>query len=129
MARNGHFFPAIGHLHPKFGTPGPSLILLGCISSLLLLSGRFEDLYRTVIFTGWVFYALTAVGLIILRSKQPDAERPYRVHGYPVVPAIFVLVAIGLLYSTLLSYPRESGIGLGMIAAGLPFYFHWKRNR
>jgi len=129
MARDGYFFRAIGRLHPKFHTPGPSLILLGGISSILLLSGRFEDLYRTVIFTGWVFYALTAAGLIVLRRKKPEMTRPYRVLGYPAVPLVFVLVAIGLLYSTLLTYPRESGIGLGMILAGLPFYFHWKRMR
>ncbi|MEQ1948053.1 MAG: amino acid permease [Bryobacteraceae bacterium] len=128
MARDGVFFQSIGRLHPRFHTPNASLVLLAVLSCILLLSGRFEDLYRTVVFTSWVFYALTALSVLILRRKKPDMDRPYRVHGYPVVPVLFVLVAAGLLYSTLLTYPRESGIGLGMILAGLPFYFHWKRH-
>ncbi|MEQ1883958.1 MAG: amino acid permease [Bryobacteraceae bacterium] len=128
MARDGVFFRPIAKLHPKFHTPGASLVLLSALSCVLLLSGRFEDLYRTVIFTSWVFYALTAISVLILRRKKPALDRPYRVHGYPLVPILFVLVAAGLLYSTLLTYPRESGIGLGMILAGLPFYFLWKRN-
>jgi basic amino acid/polyamine antiporter, APA family len=66
--------------------------------------------------------------VIVLRHKRPDLERPYRVMGYPVVPILFVCVAVALLYSTLRSSPRESGIGLVIIAAGLPFYFHWKRR-
>jgi APA family basic amino acid/polyamine antiporter len=69
---------------------------------------------------------MTAAAVIVLRAKRPDLNRPYRVLGYPVVPILFVFVAIALLYSTLRSSPRESGIGLILIAAGVPFYFHWK---
>lgn len=127
MARGGYFFPAMGRVHPRFYTPGPSLILIGAWSSLLLLSGRFEDLYRMVIFTEWIFYAMAAAAVIVLRRKRPEMNRPYHVLGYPLVPVFFVLVAVGLLYSTLITYPRESGIGLALIVAGLPFYFHWKR--
>ena len=72
---------------------------------------------------------MTAASLIVLRKKQPNLERPYRVLGYPIVPVVFVFVAIVLLYSTLRQSPRESGIGLGVIAAGLPFYFFWKGRR
>lgn len=71
---------------------------------------------------------MTAASVIVLRIRRPDLIRPYRVLGYPVVPAVFVLVAIALLYSTLMSSPRESGIGLVLIILGLPFYFFWKRR-
>jgi APA family basic amino acid/polyamine antiporter len=93
---------------------------------LLLLSGRFEDLYRIVIFTEWIFYGMTAAAVLVLRRKRPEMNRPYRVLGYPVVPTLFVLVSLALLYATLMTSPRESGIGLALIVAGLPFYYHWK---
>jgi basic amino acid/polyamine antiporter, APA family len=70
---------------------------------------------------------MTAASVIVLRRKRPELVRPYKVLGYPIVPLLFVVVAIGLLYSTLLESPRESGIGFGIIVAGLPFYFYWKR--
>jgi basic amino acid/polyamine antiporter, APA family len=128
MARNGYFFPVMGRLHPKFHTPGASLLLLGVWGSVLLLSGRFEDLYRLVIFTEWIFYALAAVAVIVLRRTHPEMARPYRVLGYPWVPVIFVVVALGLLVSTLMTYPRESGIGLGLIVLGLPLYYRWRKG-
>jgi len=126
MARRGYFFAAMGRVHPKFHTPGASVILFAVWSSLLLLSGRFEDLYRMVIFTEWIFYGMTAAAVLVLRRKRPEMNRPYRVLGYPVVPTLFVLVSLALLYSTLMTSPRESGIGLALIVAGLPFYYHWK---
>jgi APA family basic amino acid/polyamine antiporter len=127
MARRGYFFAAMGRVHPQFHTPGAGIILFGVWSSLLLLSGRFEDLYRMVIFTEWIFYGMTAAAVLVLRRKRPEMNRPYRVLGYPLVPILFVLVSIALLYSTLMTSPRESGIGLTLIVAGLPFYYHWKR--
>jgi APA family basic amino acid/polyamine antiporter len=127
MARGGYFFAWAGRIHPKFGTPAGGLVFLGLLSSLLLLSGRFQELARMVIFGEWIFYAMTAFAVIVLRRKEPLLTRPYRVQGYPVVPLLFVLVAIGLLCSTLWTYPRESGLGLVLIAAGLPFYLHWKK--
>jgi APA family basic amino acid/polyamine antiporter len=126
MARRGYFFAAMGRVHPKFHTPGASVILFAVWSSVLLLSGRFEDLYRMVIFTEWIFYGMTAAAVLVLRRRRPEMNRPYRVLGYPLVPILFVLVSIALLYSTLMTSPRESGIGLALIVAGLPFYYHWK---
>jgi basic amino acid/polyamine antiporter, APA family len=128
MARAGYFFRAAAQVHPRFRTPSVGIGLLGVWSSLLLLSGHYEELYTMVIFPSWILYAMTAASVIVLRRKRPAAERPYRVPGYPVVPLLFVLVAGLLLYSTLLSSPRESGIGLAVIVAGLPFYFVWKRR-
>jgi APA family basic amino acid/polyamine antiporter len=103
-------------------------LILGVWSSVVLLSGQYDQLYTLVIFPSWILYGMTAASVIVLRIKRPDLERPYRVIGYPVVPVLFVFVAMALLYSTLRSSPRESGIGLVIIAAGLPFYFHWKRQ-
>jgi APA family basic amino acid/polyamine antiporter len=127
MTQKGYFFRALGRVHPRFQTPGASILLLGFWSSLLLLSGHYKQLYTLVIFPSWILYAMTAASVIVLRRTQPRLERPFKVPGYPVVPILFVLVAIGLLYSTLLESPRESGIGFGIIVAGLPFYFYWKR--
>jgi APA family basic amino acid/polyamine antiporter len=126
MARGGLFFKAMGRVHPKFETPASSLALLCVWSSILLLSGRFDQLYRMVIFTSWIFYALAAAGAIVLRYKRPDLPRPYRTWGYPWVPGIFVIVAIALLYSTLVTYPGDSLRGLILIAVALPFYFYWR---
>jgi APA family basic amino acid/polyamine antiporter len=127
MTQKGYFFHALGRVHPRFHTPGASILLLGFWSSLLLLSGHYSQLYTLVIFPSWILYAMTAASVIVLRRKRPELERPYKVLGYPVVPLLFVMVAIGLLYSTLLESPRESGIGFGIIVAGLPFYFYWKQ--
>ena len=128
MARDGYFFAPIAAVHAQFGTPGPSIWLLGVWSSVLLLSGQFRELYTLVIFPSWILYGMTAAAVIVLRVKKPEMPRPYRVLGYPVVPALFVLVAAALLYSTLITSPRESGIGLGLIVLGLPFYYHWKKT-
>lgn len=128
MAHKRQFFGFVRSIDKNFGTPSGALLFIGLCSSLLLLSGRFEDLARMVIFSEWIFYAMTAFAVIALRRSQPQLPRPYRVLGYPLVPFLFVLVAIGLLCSTLWSYPRESGLGLLLITAGLPFYWYW-RNR
>jgi APA family basic amino acid/polyamine antiporter len=128
MARDGLFFKAMSRVNPSFRTPGPSIVLLGLWSCLILLSGQYKQLYTLVIFPSWILYGMTAASVIVLRIKRPEMPRPYRVLGYPVVPAVFVLVAIALLYSTLMSSPRESGIGLVLIIAGLPFYSFWRRR-
>jgi APA family basic amino acid/polyamine antiporter len=128
MARDGYFFRPLRTVHPRYRTPSAAILLLGVWSSVVLLSGQYDQLYTLVIFPSWILYGMTAASVIVLRIKRPDLERPYRVIGYPVVPILFVCVAIALLYSTLRSSPRESGIGLVIIAAGLPFYSYWKRR-
>ncbi len=129
MSRSGLFFRKIGEVHASYRTPGPAIALLGAISCIITLSGQYDQLYTLVIFPSWILYGMTAAAVIVLRYKRPDLPRPYRVVGYPLVPVLFVFVALALLYSTLRSSPRESGIGLGLIVAGLPFYFHWKSRR
>jgi APA family basic amino acid/polyamine antiporter len=93
-----------------------------------LASGRFEDIIKMVIFTEWILYGMATAAVLVLRNTRPEMPRPYRVLGYPIVPMVFVLVAAALLYATLREAPRESGMGLGLIALGLPFYYYWKRR-
>jgi len=128
MARDGYFFRHIGRVHPEFRTPSASILLLGVWSSLFVLSGHYNDLYNAVIFPSWILYGMTAAAVIVLRRKKPELVRPYRTWGYPWVPLTFVGVTILLLYQTLLSSPRASGIGLVVIVLGVPFFFYWKRQ-
>jgi basic amino acid/polyamine antiporter, APA family len=128
MARDGLFFRFAAPVHPKYKTPGHAMILLCLWSCIVVLSGWFEDLYNFVIFGSWILYLMTALSVIVLRRKRPDLPRPYRVIGYPVVPVLFTGVAALLLVSTLQTRPRESLMGLGLMALGVPFYFFWKRR-
>jgi basic amino acid/polyamine antiporter, APA family len=129
MARDGYFFSALGAVHPRFKTPSFSMVVLCLWSCVLILSGWYEQLYEFVIFGSWILYAMTAASVFVLRRKKPDMPRPYRVAGYPLVPAFFVLVACVLLASTLLHSPRESLMGLGFMALGIPLYFYFRRSR
>lgn len=128
-ARGGYFFKAVGRVHPVHRTPGVSIIGLSLWSCLLVLSGKYDDLFNLVIFASWILYGMTAASVLVLRAKQPDLHRPYRTIGYPLVPLLFVLGAMILVVSTLFSRQRESLIGVGLMAAGLPFYFYWKRKQ
>lgn len=128
LARDGYFFRPYAIVHPHYRTPGISILLLSAWSSVLVLSGRYEQLYTLVIFPSWILYAMAAASVIVLRKKRPDLQRPYRTIGYPVVPVVFVCVAAVLLASTLIDSPRESMLGLIVIALGVPFYLRWNRS-
>ena len=128
MARDGLFFKRVGYVHPKHRTPSVSILALSAWACLLVLSGRYDQLYTYVIFASVILYGMATAAVIVLRFKRPDMPRPYRVIGYPVVPIVFVVGIASLVVSTLLKSPRESLIGLGLISLGLPFYFYWKRR-
>ncbi|MCL4852651.1 MAG: amino acid permease [Bryobacteraceae bacterium] len=128
MAHDGYFFRAVAHIHSRHHTPSVSILLLSAWASVLVLSGRYEQLFTYVIFASWILYAMAAAAVIVLRKKRPELERPYRTIGYPVVPVLFVTGAAFVLISTLRNSPRESLMGLALIAAGIPFYFVWKRK-
>ena len=128
-ARDGLLFRSLGRVHPRFHTPGVSILALSAWSALVVLSGRYEELYTYVIFASWILYGMTATAVLVLRKKRPDLPRPYRTLGYPWVPILFVLVATILVLSTLKDSPRESIMGIGLILLGLPFYFHWKKAK
>lgn len=128
MARENLFFHSLAKIHPKHGTPVLALVVQGIWSALLVFSGSFDQLITYVVFASWIFYAMSCAGVIILRRKQPDLERPYRTWGYPYVPVTFVLFAGFLVLNTIVSDPRDALIGAGLILTGLPAYLYWKRK-
>lgn len=126
MSRDNLFFKSIGKIHPKFCTPHISLVVQGIWSCVLVMSGTFDTITDYVIFAAWLFYALGAFGVFVLRRKMPQTPRPYKVWGYPYVPAIFVIFSIIYLLNTVVSATSEAAMGLLLILLGLPFYFYWK---
>jgi len=127
MSRERLFFTGIGKLN-KNNVPGNSLLWQGIWASALVLSGTFDQLTDMVIFAVFIFYGATTLGVFILRRKMPDAHRPYKVWGYPVVPAIFILFCIGLIFNTIIARPREAAIGMILILTGIPVYFFLRRR-
>src|SRR5208283_6145254 len=125
---DGLFFRAVARVHPQYRTPGVSIMMLGGWSALLVLTGGFRQLFTYVMFASWIIYGMTTAAVMVLRRKRPDLPRPYRTLGYPVVPAVFVLVALAFIISTLYNAPLESLAGVGLIALGLPFYAYWRRQ-
>jgi APA family basic amino acid/polyamine antiporter len=128
MARDRLFFSRVSYVHPRHRTPSVSILALSAWAALLVLSGKYDQLYTYVIFASVILYGMATAAVVDLRFKQPDLERPYRTLGYPVVPVVFVLGITCLVISTLWKSPRESLMGLGLVALGLPFYFYWKRR-
>jgi len=127
-ARDGYFFRSMARVHPQHHTPGMAIILLNLWACFLVLSGKYDDLFNLVIFASWILYGMTAAAVLVLRHRQPNLVRPYRALGYPVIPLLFVFVAIILLITTFLERQRESILGLGLMALGVPFYLYWKRK-
>ncbi|MCP5118960.1 MAG: amino acid permease, partial [bacterium] len=121
-ARDGLFFASLGHVHPGHRTPSIALLVIGGWASLLVFSGRYEQLFTCVIFAELMLYGMATAAVLVLRRKRPEMARPYRTWGYPWVPVLFVLAASVVLLNTLVTSPRESIIGLGLIFLGLPFY-------
>jgi APA family basic amino acid/polyamine antiporter len=128
MANDGLFFRWCTAVHPRFRTPHLALLLQGALAITLVLLGSYEQLFTYVIFAAWLFYALTAFAVIVLRRKMPDLPRPYRVWGYPAVPLVFVVTAVWFLVNMLLERPAEAGRGCLILLAGIPVYFVWKRR-
>jgi APA family basic amino acid/polyamine antiporter len=127
-AREGNFFAPLGRITPQYATPGVSIAVLTAWSCVLLLSGKYEDLFNLVIFASWILYGMTAASVIVLRIKKPDLYRPYRTWGYPIVPFLFLGGASILVIKTAFDRPRESFLGIGLILVGLPFFWYWKRR-
>jgi len=122
MSRDRLFFQGIGKLN-KTNVPGNSLLWQGIWSSVLVLSGTFDQLTDMLVFAVFIFYGATSLGVFILRRKMPDTFRPYKVWGYPVVPAIFIAFCICLVFNTIIARPREAAIGITMILSGIPVYY------
>jgi basic amino acid/polyamine antiporter, APA family len=127
MARDKLFFSGLAKIN-KANVPSNSLVWQCVWASVLVLSGTFDQLTDMIIFAVFIFYGATALGVFILRRRNPDVYRPYKVWGYPVVPAIFILFCISLCFNTILTRPREAAIGLILILSGLPVYLYFKRK-
>jgi len=127
MAKDGLFFKKTGELNSK-GVPAIALIVQGIWASLLCLSGKYGDLLDYVVTAVLIFYILTIYGIFILRRKQPNAERPYKAIGYPVLPALYILIAGAIIIDLILLKWDTTKWGLAIILTGIPVYFIWHRN-
>lgn len=126
MAKDGLFFQRAGELNDR-GVPAVALVTQGIWASLLCLSGTYGELLDYVIFAVLIFYILTVVGIFILRKRRPDAERPYRAFGYPVIPGLYVVAATAICIDLLIFKPQYTWPGLIIVLAGFPVYFLWRR--
>jgi APA family basic amino acid/polyamine antiporter len=127
MAADRRFFPVASRVHPVYRTPHVALVITSAWSAFLTLTGGYEALFTYVTFASVLFGTLGGVAIFVLRARRPDAPRPYRALGYPVVPALYVLGSFALVWNTLVERPTESVAGLGIVAVGLPFYLYWAR--
>jgi basic amino acid/polyamine antiporter, APA family len=125
MGRDRIFFSKLAEVHPRFGTPAIAVIVQAIWSMLLAATGTFNQLLTYVVFTGWIFYALGAASIFVLRRKRPDAPRPFRVPGYPITPALFVIASAIIVVNTLITQPRLGIVGLAFVLSGAPAYFIW----
>lgn len=138
MAKEGLFFNKIATIHSKHHTPANSLLIQALWAALLVFSGTFDQLTDMLIWVGWIFYTLAAFGVFMLRRKMPDAHRPYRVWGYPVIPALFILFSttfvVFILYSDILAFYEgrtpliNSLMGLIFVLIGIPGYLYWNNK-
>ena len=130
VARDGYFFSALADVHPRFHTPSVAIVLQAVLSiALLLLGGNFRQLFSLAIFAEWLFYMIAGSTVFVFRWRDPQAARPYRMFGYPVVPALFVIVAAVLLCYTFQGEWPNSLYGLLVILAGIPVFSWFRRQR
>lgn len=129
MAGDKLFFARLAEVHPRFGTPAAAIVATALWSGVLVLSGTFEQLLTYVVFMSWVWFALAAMAIFVLRRRNPDAPRPFRTPGYPVTPVAFVTSALVIVANTVVAQPVQSAIGLGITAAGVPAYLWWRSRK
>jgi APA family basic amino acid/polyamine antiporter len=130
LSRDQLFFRDLARVSPRSRVPRNAVLWIGLWAAIFAISGSFDTLTDSVIFAEFLFYAMVAATVFVFRRKLPDAERPYRTWGYPIVPALFVAISASVLVSTLWTAPFQSLLGLGLIGIGLPLYWFWSaRNR
>jgi len=131
MARDGVFLQAAVRVHPRFGSPHISVIIMGvwAIALLLITGGEIGPLLSGVVFADWIFFGLGAASVFALRRSRPDAPRPYRAWGYPIVPGFFVVAAIIGIVSAYVSSLRTSLLGTAILVVGVVVYYWTKRRR
>jgi APA family basic amino acid/polyamine antiporter len=129
MAREGLFFRRCAALHPRTGTPAVALVYQGAWSMVLALTGSYSELLTYCTFASVFFGGLTVAGLFRLRFTQPDRPRPYRCWGYPLTPALYLMICLGFLVYVVQGDRHATLIGLALVLTGIPFYFVWKSRR
>jgi len=130
VARDRYFFSALAEVHPRFHTPSVAIVVQAILAiCLLLLGGSFRQFFSLTIFAEWLFYMIAASTVFVFRRRDPQAARPYRVWGYPLVPALFVLASALLLYYTFTDNLRNSALGCLVILAGIPVFYAFARRR
>jgi basic amino acid/polyamine antiporter, APA family len=128
MAKDKLFFQSVGRVHPTYRTPAVSLMVQAVWTCILCLSGSYNQLLEYIIFAVLVFYVLTITGLFVLRRIRPNAERPYRAFGYPVLPAIYIIIAVYIDIVLLRYKPQYTWPGLIIVLLGIPVYYLWSRR-
>ncbi len=127
MARDGLLFRRFGEAHPRFRTPHRAIVLQAACASALVATGSYRALFTRVIYTEWIFFALLAVALFVLR-RRPHYAPAYRTWGFPVIPAVFVMASGAIVLNQIVTDPLESVVGLSLVAAGLPVYYVWAKK-
>ena len=128
MARDGLFFRGLAKLSPRSNVPVRAILAQATWGSVLAVSGSYDTLTDSVIFVSWGFYGLSVASLFVFRRTMPDAQRPYRAFGYPLIPLLFLLVTSALLVNTFVAAPRQALQGVAVLLLGLPFYWWWSRQ-
>jgi APA family basic amino acid/polyamine antiporter len=127
MAHDGLLFKWVGGVHPKFRTPHRAIALQAVWSSVLVATGSYQALFTRVVYTEWIFFGMLAAGLFLLR-RRPGYAPPYRVWGYPFLPALFVVSTAAIVLNQVVAQPLESAGGLLFVLLGLPVYYIWARR-
>jgi APA family basic amino acid/polyamine antiporter len=128
LARDGLFFRGLAKLSPHSNVPVRALLAQAAWGTVLVISGSYDALTDSVVFASWLFYGLSTAALFVFRRTMPDAPRPYRALGYPLVPLIFLSATAALLVNTFIATPRQALQGVAMLLGGLPFYWFWSRR-
>jgi basic amino acid/polyamine antiporter, APA family len=127
QARDGLFPRVLAGLHPRFGTPTASIVAQACVAGVFAVSGSYETLYTKAIYSEWIFYALVTTAIIVLRRRDPALPRRYRTWGYPVIPVVFVALALLLLADTFVERRSDALWCLALVGSGIPAYLLWRR--
>jgi APA family basic amino acid/polyamine antiporter len=128
MSKDGLAFEWLGHVHPIYRTPSRAIVAQAVWASALAATGVYRQLFTRVIYTEWLFFALMAAGVFVLR-RRPDYRPEYRTWGYPIVPIIFIVVSLAIVVNQIVSEPVDAFMGLGVVAVGAPVYYLWHANR
>jgi APA family basic amino acid/polyamine antiporter len=129
QARDGLFFSQFGRVHPRFETPGFAIVAQAIWTGVLIVTGSYETLSAYTMLSAWIFYTLSVAAVWVLRRKQPNASRPYRMWGYPYTLWAFVIVSAWFMVDALVNQAKTSLIAFGIAAAGVPFYYIWRGKR